>query len=68
MDAVFYETWLPAESKESLKTELVNGSYELKNILALQPGLFAQTELSPYVNGSITPLSGGYILVSLYSM
>ena len=68
IDANFYDTWLPAESKESVRTELVSGSYELKDILALQPDLFTQTELSPYVNGSITPLSGGYILVSLYSM
>jgi len=68
IDAAFFDTWLPAESKEGIETELVSGSYLLKDTFALQPDLFTQTELSPYVNGSITPLSGGYILIALYSM
>jgi hypothetical protein len=42
--------------------------YELSGVMALKPDLFTRTDLSPYVNGSVTPLSGGYILVSLYAL
>lgn len=68
IDVDFYNNWLPEEAKKSIKTKTINGNYELIDIKALQPNLFNKTELSPYVNGSITPLNHGFILLSLYSM
>ena len=68
IDEVFFDTWLPAEAKDGIEVKKINGVYELVGVMALQPNLFTQTKLSPYVNGSITPLAGGFILVSLYSM
>ena len=68
IDAVFFDTWLTVEAKEGIEVKKVNGVYELVGVMALKPNLFTQTKLSPYVNGSVTPLAGGFILVSLYSM
>jgi hypothetical protein len=68
INAEFYDTWLPDTAKVNIKTEMVGEMYELSGITAHQADLFTKTDLSAYVNGSITPLSGGYILVSLYSM
>ncbi len=68
IDSVFFDTWLPAKAKEGIQVKKVKAVYELDGVMALKPDLFTQTKLSPYVNGSITPLAGGFILVSLYSM
>ncbi|VAW60633.1 hypothetical protein MNBD_GAMMA09-2840 [hydrothermal vent metagenome] len=68
IESVFYTEWLPVETRKQIKTKQSDGVHILTGISALQPTLFTQAERSPYVNGSITPLSGGYILVSLYSM
>lgn len=69
VNAEFYDTWLPESAKENIHTQAVGDDmYELSGIIPLRADLFTNAELSPYVNGSITPLSGGYILVSLYAM
>lgn len=68
INAEFYDTWLPDSAKANIKTQPVDDMYELSGIMSLRADLFSKAELSPYVNGSITPLSGGYILVSLYAM
>lgn len=68
IDAEFYDNWLPEEAKKGIETNKIEGVYELKGVIPLLPNLFTQTELSPYVNGSVTPLAGGYILVALYAM
>jgi hypothetical protein len=68
INAEFYDAWLPDSAKTSIKTQAVDDMYELSGIVALKADLFTKAELSPYVNGSITPLSGGYILVSLYAL
>lgn len=64
----FYEEWLPEKIKSDLSIMQEDKTYVLLGVKALQPNLFIQTKLSPYVNGSITPFTHGYILVSLYSM
>jgi hypothetical protein len=63
-----FDAWLPERAKDSIEARLVDGMYELSGVMALKPDLFTRTDLSPYVNGSVTPLSGGYILVSLYAL
>jgi hypothetical protein len=68
ISAEFYDTWLPDRAKNGIKKKAVHNMYELSGIVALKADLFTKTDLSPYVNGSITPLSGGYILVSLYAL
>lgn len=68
MNAEFYDSWLPAVAKSDIRVSLQGISYELHDVTSSQADMFTNTELSPYVNGSITPLAKGYILVSLYSM
>jgi hypothetical protein len=68
ISAELFNVWLPESAKANIKTRAVEDMYELSGIMALKPDLFTRTDLSPYVNGSITPLSGGYILVSLYAL
>lgn len=69
MDSAFYENWVPQEIRKTINTlPIDNDMLELQNIIPLKPDLFTQTKLSPFVNGSITPLGDGFILVSLYSM
>lgn len=68
INAKFYDTWLPDSAKENINIQLVDDMYELSGITPLRADLFTKTDYSPYVNGSITPLSGGYILVSLFAM
>lgn len=68
INAEFYDTWLPVVAKSDIKVSLQGDSYELHGVPSFQPDMFTNTALSPYVNGSITPLATGYILVSLYSM
>lgn len=63
-----FENWLPDDAKTGIITKIKGDLYELTDIYALQPNLFTNTEVSPYVNGAITPLSSGYILISLYAM
>ena len=63
-----YDTWITEEAKRGLEVKIINKVYELKGIPQYTPDVFIQTELSPYVNGSVTPLAGGYIFISLYSM
>ncbi len=68
IETKFFDTWLPAKAKEGINIEKVTEAYVLIGVSVRQPNLFTQTELSPYVNGSVTPLNGGYVLVTLYSM
>ncbi|THB68709.1 MAG: hypothetical protein D6B27_02045 [Gammaproteobacteria bacterium] len=69
MESAFYKKWVPREIRETINTVPVdNNMLELQNIYSLQPNLFTQTQLSPFVHGSITPLGQGYILISLYSL
>ncbi|MGD9170800.1 MAG: hypothetical protein PVI97_12170 [Candidatus Thiodiazotropha sp.] len=68
ISAEFYDTWLPDRAKNGIKKQAVDNMYELSGIEALKADLFTKADLSPYVNGSVTPLSGGYILVSLYAL
>jgi hypothetical protein len=66
-----FDAWLPEHAKDSIEVRVVDGivgAYELSGVRGFKPDLFTRTDLSPYVNGYITPLSGGYILVSLYAM
>jgi len=64
----FYKKWVPESLRNTIKTATNGDSLELLGIKSLQPELFTQAELSPYKNGSVTPLGNGCILVSLYSM
>jgi len=66
--AGFYDSWIPASAKKGIEVIKHDSVYELKGVIPVLPNLFTRTELSPYVNGRVTPLAGGYILVSLYSM
>ncbi len=68
MDIDFYEKWVPAQIQDAIKTENREGSYELMGIKRLLPELFTQAKLSPFKNGSVTPLGQGYVLISLYTM
>ncbi len=68
INAEFYDTWLPDSAKTNIQKQSVGDMYELSGIMPLKADLFTSAELSPYVNGSITPLSGGYILISLYAI
>jgi len=68
INAEFYDSWIPKNAKKDIEVNKLDNVYELKEVIPLLPNLFTQTELSPYVNGSITPLAGGYIFISLYSM
>jgi len=68
INTVFYQNWLPEKSKKGIRTKAIKNNYELLNVIPLQPNLFNKTDLSPYVNGSITPLSNGFIFLSLYAM
>jgi len=63
-----YDTFLPDKSKQGIHTQSDGVYYELLNVSALHANIFTNSELSPYVNGSVTPLSNGFVLVSLYSM
>jgi hypothetical protein len=63
-----FDAWLPERAKDGIEVRVVDGAYELSGVRGFKPDLFTRTDLSPYVNGCITPLSGGYILVSLYAM
>ena len=68
MPPEFYKKWVPESLRNTIKTSVNGDSLELLNIKSLQAELFTQSELSPYKNGSVTPLGNGFILVSLYSM
>ncbi len=68
ISAEIYDGWLPEDAKKGLIVEKTGDLYVLKQVNGLKANLFTQTELSPYVNGSITLLGDGYIFVSLYSM
>lgn len=68
INAEFYDSWIPDAAKKGIEIEKMDDAYKLKEVIPLLPNLFTQTELSPYVNGSITPLADGYIFVALYSM
>lgn len=68
IEAKFFDTWLPDAAKKSINIKKLDAVYELQGVVPMMPNLFTRTELSPYVNGSATPLSEGYILVLLYTM
>lgn len=68
INAEFYDTWLPDSAKTNIQKQVVDDVYELSGVMPRRADLFTNAELSPYVNGSITPLSGGYILISLYAI
>ena len=63
----FYDSWIPEDAKIGIEVKKLDKVYELTKVIPLLPNLFTQTELSPYVNGSITPLADGYIFIALYS-
>jgi hypothetical protein len=64
----FYEQWVPKELQSAINKETTEGGYELLDIKRRKPDLFTQAELSPFKNGSVTPLGQGYVLISLYAM
>lgn len=63
-----FDSWIPKEAMQSVKTDEVDGRVILKGIYSLKPNLFAQENLSPFIHGSITPLKNGYIFIYLYTM
>jgi len=66
LNDTFYRDWL--ENKIKLDATYHNGSYEIIGVHDVQANLFVQAEHSPFVNGSVTPLGEGIVLVSLYAM
>jgi hypothetical protein len=66
LSETFYRDWL--ENKIKLDVIYHNDSYEIIGAHDIQPNLFIQAELSPFVNGTVTPLGDGLVLVSLYTM
>ena len=68
LDAELFDSWLPEEARAEIETQRQGDEYELLGVVPLQPDLFTQNEMSPYVNGSVTPLGDGYVLVWLYAM
>lgn len=68
MDGDFYEKWVPEKLRQQIKIQKNGDRVELIGIKRMKPDLFTQAEISPFKNGSVTPLGEGYLLVSLYSM
>lgn len=63
-----FNKWVGESVSDQLTTEKDNGVVILKGVHALKPDLFTKTDTSPFVNGSITPLGEGNLLVVLSSM
>jgi len=68
LDKEFVDSWIPETARQGIKLKPSGTAYEMEGVVPVKPDLFTQTELSPYVNGHVFPLSGGYVLVLLYSM
>ncbi len=68
LDIEFFDTWIPEQARQGIKLTISGTDYELQGVVPVQPNLFTQAELSPYVNGRVYPLAGGFVLVYLYSM
>ncbi len=68
LGADFYRDWLENEIKLNVIYHDDYDRYEIIGAHDIQPSLFTQAEYSPFVNGSVTPLGNGLILVSLYTM
>jgi hypothetical protein len=60
--------WIDEAAKVGIETAERRGRVELLGVEPRQANLFAEAELSPYVNGKLTPLPDGYIFVSMYAM
>lgn len=63
-----FDQWVDESIAAHLTTEKDHGVVTLRGVHALKPNLFTKAEASPFVNGSITPLGKGYILLILSSM
>jgi hypothetical protein len=72
MSPEIYDKWLPDDAKSGITVKPFSATgvtaYELIGITQLKANLFANRDLSPYLQGRITPLKNGYILISLSTM
>ena len=66
IDKTVYDGWIIAAAKVGVDArEKGSRYYELIGVEPRQANLFWNAKLSPYVNGRITPLSDGYMFVSM---
>ena len=68
MPTEWFKKWVPEEIKATLSTSEESQHTIIQDTYVYEPTLFTENAKSPYVNGDITPLGNGYILLSLYSM
>ena len=67
LDASMFE-WIDAEAIRGVESKRDGSSVELLDVEPRRANLFSRAELSPYVNGKITPLADGFVLVAMYAM
>lgn len=68
IDASFYREWLENEIKLDVIYHGDYDRYEIIRAQAVQANLFTKAQYSPFVNGSVTLLGHGKVLVSLDAM
>jgi hypothetical protein len=67
LDAAMFD-WIDEEAKHGIEATRDGSSVELVDVEPRRANLFSRAELSPYVNGKITPLADGFVLVAMYAM
>ena len=66
IDRDVYDAWIIDAAKAGIEArEKGSRYYELVGVEPRKANLFWNAELSPYVNGRITPLQDGYVFVSM---
>jgi len=60
--------WLPKRVLADVDVVEEKGRYRLVGVEPRKADSFLKADLSPYVNGKITPLPGGYVFVTAYAM
>lgn len=64
----FFDEWVPKNLKLSTRRLPDLKRVELVGLPPRRPDWFTEGRLSPFVNGQLTTLGEGYLLLSLYSM
>jgi len=64
----FFEEWVPAKITASMNKQINEAVVTLPDVHAYAPDVFTQTDLSPFVNGTLYDLGDGYLLLDLSAM
>lgn len=68
VDKAFYERWLKERLPSTVQVTSQGDFVILQDIHAMEPNLFTQADLSPYIHGRMIPLGEGHVVLSLYTM